>query len=465
MDIAEDLQKLAEDVAIIYDEIDDIRLAINAQGVNVPAGTPLTAFPAAVAAIETGGGGSSSVSNGVKATFIDFDGTILKEEYGPLGFTPTPPADPTGDDIRVFSQWIGNKVAITEDTVIGATYWFQSDLDSYLFLDLNEGTGLTIGFRCYINSGSATIYWGDGTSDTTSGTGNILLTKVYLSFGLYRIKVHNLHLDERNTLGGTASTTYKVIDITLALYKAYIGYPTILCTNSFYNCVQLQSVCFSGVGTTMTQYMDFQGFYGCNALQAMVVPGCYFCGTLQSAAYSCRGLKYFIFPEGVLSGYMSIPSTFLGVSTSLEYAILPVMPYFGSSVFRDSSLKHFTFREGVMHVSSSVFYNNYALRTVKLSSTITYIYGTAFYNCWSLSEIDIPASVATIETNVFDYCWSLKIMTVRNATPPNLNATNGFAVRSRLPSGFKIYVPADSVDTYKAATGWNLYSDIIFAID
>ena len=60
----------------------------------------------------------------------------------------------------------------------------------------------------------------------------------------------------------------------------------------------------------------------------------------------------------------------------------------------------------------------------------------------------------------FRYCTSLTSVTVKSATPPTL----GFGVFYNGSSNLVIYVPAESVDAYKSASGWSTYADRIQAI-
>lgn len=76
----------------------------------------------------------------------------------------------------------------------------------------------------------------------------------------------------------------------------------------------------------------------------------------------------------------------------------------------------------------------------------------------SMTSITIPASVTTIGDSAFEDS-SLRSITFLNSVPAALG-TNVF---KGLPA-LKIYVPSGSVATYKAATGWSEYADMIEVI-
>lgn len=415
--------------------------------------------------ISAGGG---SVVETVRATFIDYDGTILKEEYGPVGFTPTPPDDPEGDDIRIFSTWIGDQENITTDTVIGAAYWFGADLDTYLFLRLTSVTGLTITFRCYMAAGTANITWGDGTSENTSaGAGNKIITHTYPATGDYRIKVASLYSNGENYLGTSSSS---VIDIPTALYKAYIGWPTILRQYSFYTALStyyndnLASVCLSNVGTAVTSTSSIGGFRGCS-IKALVVPQSYMISGIMNAFYGCKSLKYFIMPSGMLAGYIYATTAAFYLCEALEYVRLPDLTGLAASFFQQSGIKKFIANSSFRNInSSSMFFNCQGLETVILNQEITTLSSSMFYGCISLKKLDIPDTVTSMSTNTITNCWSLDSLIMRGSSPPTIDATSGIGARKVISLTLKIYVPLEAVDTYKAASGWSIYADIIYAI-
>ena len=72
----------------------------------------------------------------------------------------------------------------------------------------------------------------------------------------------------------------------------------------------------------------------------------------------------------------------------------------------------------------------------------------------------IPSTVTQIGNQAFRYCSKLTSLTVQRTTPPTLG-TNALQSTS---ANLVIYVPAEAVDTYKAASGWSTYASQIEAI-
>ena len=98
--------------------------------------------------------------------------------------------------------------------------------------------------------------------------------------------------------------------------------------------------------------------------------------------------------------------------------------------------------------------------TAEMLDGITVINTNAFSSRTSLSSITIPNGVTIMGQEAFRYCTSLTSVTVKSATPPTL----GFGVFYNGSSNLVIYVPAESVDAYKSASGWSTYADRIQAI-
>ena len=114
---------------------------------------------------------------------------------------------------------------------------------------------------------------------------------------------------------------------------------------------------------------------------------------------------------------------------------------------------------GVTSIGDYAFYNCDSLTSVTLPNSVTSIGYEAFYGCDSLTSVTISSSVTSIGYEAFFNCEFLDSVTVLATTPPTLG-TEPFDSAYIL----HIYVPAESVDTYKAASGWSDYSGQIEAI-
>ena len=96
---------------------------------------------------------------------------------------------------------------------------------------------------------------------------------------------------------------------------------------------------------------------------------------------------------------------------------------------------------------------------LEIGGGVTRIGTFTFQNSSSLTSVVIPDTVTRIDEAAFNGCSSLTGITVNATTPPTLYAM-AFDSTNNCP----IYVPAASVDTYKAASGWSTYASRIVAI-
>lgn len=146
--------------------------------------------------------------------------------------------------------------------------------------------------------------------------------------------------------------------------------------------------------------------------------------------------------------------------TSVTADMLQGVTSIGNYAFYYCGLTSVEIPNSVTSIGNSAFYYCSSLTSVTIGEGVTSIGVAAFCNCTSLTSIEIPDSVTSIGDSAFKFCSSLTSVTVLSTTPPTLDslAFNGTS------SSLKIYVPAESVDTYKEASGWSSYSSKIQAI-
>ena len=101
------------------------------------------------------------------------------------------------------------------------------------------------------------------------------------------------------------------------------------------------------------------------------------------------------------------------------------------------------------------------ITSIDIPSGTTTIGVGIFWNCTSLSSVTIPNSVTSIGKQAFNSCSSLTSITSLNTTPPTIANANAFG---NVPATCAIYVPAESVEAYKAANIWSTRAAYIQAI-
>ena len=124
-----------------------------------------------------------------------------------------------------------------------------------------------------------------------------------------------------------------------------------------------------------------------------------------------------------------------------------------------SGLTSITIPNSVTTIENS-FLQCSGLTSVTIPSSVIYLRGNSFQDCSNLTSVNIGNGLIYIDDMTFYNCSRLASATVEATTPPTMNG-GSFGNNA---SGFKIYVPADSVAAYKAASGWSSYANDIEAI-
>jgi hypothetical protein len=198
-------------------------------------------------------------------------------------------------------------------------------------------------------------------------------------------------------------------------------------------------ITFDGYVTTIGDY----AFLDCTMLTSVTLPN-YVKEIGASAFKGCRSLTFVTIPDGVTSiGHYAFHAC-----SSLKLFSGKIASSDGRCLIINGELKSFA---------------PAGLTQLSIPSNVTSIsYGT-FHGCTNLTNVVIPSSVTTIEDYAFYYCTSLTSVYCNAITPPTLgihvfeHATSG----NYEIIGCDIYVPAHSVEAYKAAMYWKNHASNI----
>lgn len=114
---------------------------------------------------------------------------------------------------------------------------------------------------------------------------------------------------------------------------------------------------------------------------------------------------------------------------------------------------------GITSLERGIFSTCYSLSSITIPNSVTSIGPAAFANCSGLTSIEVPSGVTYIGDEAFRHCSNLTGITVNAVIPPAI----GYSVFDDT-NNCPIYVPAESVNTYKNDSSWHWQSNRIQAI-
>nr|DAI45301.1 MAG TPA: hypothetical protein [Caudoviricetes sp.] len=170
---------VADELTRIVTAKADIKRAINAKGGTL-VNEKITEYAAAIDNL-------LPQEFGFRVRFIDYDGTILKTMYVADGEAANPPEIPQHQGM-IFQGWNCALDDIHGHRDIGAIYTTESGACEF-DVRMEIPTGLTVTFYPYIESGTLTIDWGNGSTDEISAMGKQTVSFTYADYGTYTIKM------------------------------------------------------------------------------------------------------------------------------------------------------------------------------------------------------------------------------------------------------------------------------------
>ena len=437
---------LNSELAKLESNLSDCYTSCNNKGATIPQNQNFDNLSSCIDSITTGGGGYSGGAYSVKV--IDYDGTLLKEDFINTGDTFTLPTPPSHTGF-VFQEW-SSPVAVTNNTVtmadadiiIGAVYTTASGKSEF-DITLTDNTGLTVTLKMDGNKD-----WGDGVTDTNT-------SHTYAANGDYTIKCDGTTMTTTTTSGlfgqsrsysitGTnanSRTTLAIVNQVPYLKRVRFATGiTIIERMAFCNCFSLEYV------TLPKGLLDIGNgnsrAFAASSIQAMVIPSTV--TNISSRSFeACVGLKYIVIPTGcVIGGDYAFNS-----NHSLEYIYIQDMAD-GSFV--------------------GAFMDCPALKSIRLPNTTTATtlgattYGGAFLFCENLKKIRVPNNITTISSDSFRYAYSCLEYDFTGFTQvPTLQANNVF---TGINKAAVIKVPASLEATWKAAQTWSTYASYIVGV-
>lgn len=360
--------------------------------------------------------------------FFDYDGTLLKTQWVYDSEDASEPLVPTHENLT-FYGWNKSFTGVTKNLDVGAIY---TSTHTYLYLTVNEASGRAL--TLYLTKSAAsntTIYWGDGTSVTSSTLGMVSFYKNYSANGSYVIRIESV--DNFNLGGNSSSYTVFVGFMNSTLTKVILGSKAFLSNYAFFRARELR---FFSFGQNITN-IPTNCFDSSSKLFHVNLPAS--CTTINSSGFRvCSAIEQ-----------ISLPETLTTIQLQAFYYCI--------------SLKSIILPSGVTTIQTYLLKQN-VLQKAEFQGPLTSIGAYAFQTSINLKSLEFPSTVNYIYDQAFLAMYNIEEFVFNSVTPPTLAATTVFNINSEYQYGVKIYVPDASVNAYKTATNWVTFANHIYPL-
>ena len=245
----------------------------------------------------------------------------------------------------------------------------------------------------------------------------------------------------------------------------------------FQDCINLTTI----GGLWYITRMGRDTFSGCTGLTDITIPS-QFTSIEQGTFSGCTGLKTVTIPNNVTEigtgafqrctnlESIKIPAgvtvinegTFQECSNLTEVSLHSGITKIGHMAFFACENLNITLPEGIKIIGPAAF-TRCGFTTITIPNSVTTIENSAFVNNKNLTDVHI-SSTCGIGNNAFGYCEAL-VNVYCSTTQPPYSYWQGKNFFYEVSADLKIYVPTESVDTYKTANVWKDYADKIVGYD
>lgn len=403
-----------------------------------------------VDSIQTGGGGGIVEPEEKDVNFYDYDGTRVYS-YSKADFLAlnSLPENPTHDGLTAQGwNWsladAKEFVTDTGEINIGQMY-VTDDGATRIYIELQKGR-LSPYLRFSIN-GTATVDWGDNTTDSVTGT----------SLSTYIDTQHNYSQEGKYVI--SISSTPKIKLTGSSSFGSSILWTTINSTSSPNRAYQ-SAIKKVELGNNIYNSFESYVFAHLKQLKTVTIPS-----HVTSIGTYCfsnsYNLKYVVLPyklNSVANYSFEQTRSLMGVSIGRESTVTNME--LKNYCFSGSNIPKIIIPNQGAIINSSALRDCASLVKVVLANNMMTLKSNCFYNCYSLSTFIFSKRISTIEASSFSGCYGIALYDFRNVTAvPSLANSNAF---SGIASDAQIVVPDDLYETWIAATNWSsLASKII----
>lgn len=230
---------------------------------------------------------------------------------------------------------------------------------------------------------------------------------------------------------------------------------------AFELCSALSSIT---IPNSVTKIEDW-AFAGCSALASIIVEGG---NKTYDSRNNCNAIIETVSNRLIVGCHKTIiPSNITDIGNyafvycdSLKFIAIPnSVTTIGEAAFAEcKSLESIIIPNSVTTLGYGAFIGCSSLSSITLPNSISSIDGEMFASCSSLTSITISESITSIESWAFEACSTLTTIICKAVEVPTL----GKEVFYDMPlSEVTLYVPAQSLDDYKAAEQWKDFGTIL----
>lgn len=436
----------------------------------------------AVVGSSSGGGTSGEFM----CTVIDYDGTVLKQEFLDAGDTFELPSAPdrTSEGL-VFDGWsspvdiVNNKVTVEDDDIIIGAIYDTSSGYSELIVEVGDGAEITL-----YNTLTGEKDWGDGTVDS-------LQKHTYANAGRYVITLKDnftaldkpitdtklLYVLKEVRVSGSVTTLNSSCFQSLEISKLMISkkVTTLGLQYVFASLKNIKAIVLPNSITELTGYCFNCNNYD-NKYEYIVIPNSVTKISVYTFYYT--SVKNLVLPKTIVGTIPQFSGNYTGCFSRMEYIRKLNIPSFMKEVSLNGlnclevlnfandierlildtvSLKELTIPDTVQTISIS----NLDLTSIVVPSNAR-IYQIRY--CDSLCSVVFKGDIS--QEGIPDSCFitnynCLKYDFSHCTRVPTLANTNAFRDINSLA---KILVPASLEAEWKAATNWSTYANKIVGV-
>ncbi len=269
-----------------------------------------------------------------------------------------------------------------------------------------------------------------------------------ISDGAFKYCTHLTSINLPDGITGIAASTFygctALADVVLPKSLTNIG------ESAFCFCSGLTSMDVPNKVTTIGK----EAFRDCDKLASVTLPKNL--SSIGEGAFKwCKSLTSAVIPEGVTTISNSL---FSGCSKLASVTIKGEVTSIGGGAFGSCKLlTDFDIPATVTTIGSGAFSYCTGLSSIIIPDSVQRIEESTFYECKGLVSVTIPEKVTNIGKEAFYYCSGLEAIMCKAAEPP-VCETDAFGYTD--VAHIDLYVPEQSVETYKNTDSWSQFKYI-----